>query len=131
MAADTLGIVHIMVSLFFRFFGMRDLAAADVLWFSAHVGIGWHIYHKKHLQTLTTPWRIVYSVFGSGIFNFGTVLFWGTVKALVPKLQDGLKVLFGFSSGAFLLYIGHSYLDYVDSCVNTTENEVFSADGTD
>lgn len=99
----------------FRFFGTRDLAAADFLWFNAHVGIGWYIYHTKHIQTLPAPWRVTYSVFGSGIFNFGTVLFWGTVKALVPKLPDPLKILFGFGSGLLLLYIGHSYLDTVDS----------------
>ena len=54
-------------------------------------------------------------MFGSGILNFGTVLFWGTVKALVPKAPDALKILFGFGSGLVLLKIGHSYLNFVDS----------------
>lgn len=106
---------------FSRFFGTRDLAAADFLWFNAHVGIGWYIYHRKHIQTLQTPWRVAYSVFGSGIFNFGTVLFWGTIKALVPKLPDAVKIVFGFSSGMLLLYLGKSYLDFVDSFVTSDD----------
>ena len=65
-------------------------------------------------------------MFGSGIFNFGTVLFWGTVKALVPKAPDALKVLFGFGSGLVLLKIGHSYLNHVDS--KLTEDSASSSE---
>ena len=39
----------------------------------------------------------------------------------MPKLPDAVKIVFGFSSGMLLLYLGKSYLDFVDSFVTSDD----------
>lgn len=54
-------------------------------------------------------------MFGAALFNFGSVLMWGTSKALLPNVPEGLKVLFGLGSGLTLLYIGWSLTSFLNT----------------
>ena len=87
---------------------------SNCLWFNAHVGTGLYIYNRPIVRQAPIPRRIAYSVFGAMIFNFGTVLFWATTKAVLPK-NNLLRTIFGIGSGAALLYLGHDYLHFIDS----------------
>ncbi|KAL3876934.1 hypothetical protein ACJMK2_034714 [Sinanodonta woodiana] len=98
---------------FSEFWGKYHMRAADVLWFNAHIGIGLYLYQRPHLQRAPVKWRVVYSLFGTAIFNFGSVLFWGVCKTLMPE-SPILRFLFGLSSGVLLLFVGKRYLDYID-----------------
>ncbi|ESO87148.1 hypothetical protein LOTGIDRAFT_107196 [Lottia gigantea] len=94
-------------------FQHRDVVIANCFWFEAHIGIGLYLYGSKHLQKASTVHRVEYAVFGSFLFNFGSVLFWATCKSLMPK-DSALRTLFGLGSGLALLYIGKEYVDHID-----------------
>jgi len=102
--------------IYFSLFAPYDLVIANSLWFTAHVGTGLYIYGRKHIGYQNTPNRIMYSVFGSVIFNFGGVLVLATAKSLLPC--QSLRAGFGIVAGLIFLYIGKSYLDMVDAVTN-------------
>ncbi|XP_045214092.1 uncharacterized protein LOC123564511 [Mercenaria mercenaria] len=99
---------------FIEVFGSRTVIAADALWFNAHIGFGIYLYRRNFLQAASTQWKVIYSVFGSAVFNFGSVLLWGTSKALLPTVPEGIKVLFGLGSGLLLMYVGWHWTDFLN-----------------
>ncbi|KAI0213224.1 hypothetical protein LSAT2_001774 [Lamellibrachia satsuma] len=109
--------LNVMTPNVFRsLFAPHDLVVANSLWFTAHLGAGLYIYNRKHIQYQTGPYRIMYSVFGSVIFNFGSVLIYATTKSLLPC--QSLRAVAGVALGLVFLCIGKSYLDMVDSVTN-------------
>ena len=86
---------------------------ANSLWFNAHFGVGLYMYPRRHMKAAPRYQRIIYSVFGAAMFNFGSVLFWATTKTLLPK-SNALRIIFGLGTGAALLGIGKHYIDYID-----------------
>ncbi|KAK7502370.1 hypothetical protein BaRGS_00006323 [Batillaria attramentaria] len=107
--------IHIMNTSWFRsVFHNRDVVVANSFWFNAHIGVGLYLFGSVHLRQAPINRRILYSVFGSFLFNFGSVLFWATCKSLLPE-RPGLRALFGLVSGFVLLYVGKEYVDYIDS----------------
>ncbi len=97
----------------FSLFAPSDLIVSNCLWFNAHLGIGLYLYSRQHMKNTSSYRRIMYSVFGAVMFNFGSVLFWATTKALLLK-NEMIRSLFGLGSGLALLYIGREYLDFID-----------------
>ncbi|KAK3089848.1 hypothetical protein FSP39_007056 [Pinctada imbricata] len=111
---------------FRRFCGDTDFIIANGLWFNAHIGIGIYLFNRNHLKKVSTHKRILYSVFHTFIFNFGSVMFWATSKALLQN-DSIIKAIFALTSGGALLMIGKSYLDHVDIVVEESE----TCDGID
>ena len=107
---------NITLFIYFRLFAPNELVVANSLWFTAHLGVGLYIYGRKHIQYKPGPVRIMYSVFGSVIFNFGSVLVFATSKSLLPC--ESLRAVVGVTTALVFLYIGKSYLDMVDSVTN-------------
>ncbi|XP_076449422.1 uncharacterized protein LOC143285866 [Babylonia areolata] len=108
--------IHIMNTSWFKsVFHNNDVRVANTFWFNAHVGIGLYMFGSSHLRQAPINRRILYSVFGSFLFNFGSVLFWATSKTFLPA-KPGLLAMFGLASGFVLLYVGKEYVDYIDSC---------------
>lgn len=106
--------IHIMNASWFRsVFHSHDVVVANSFWFNSHVGLGLYLFGSSHLRDAPINRRILYSVFGSFLFNFGSVLFWATCKSLLSD-RPGLRALFGLTSGFILLYVGKEYVDYVD-----------------
>ena len=106
--------LNVMNPTFFRsVFAPNELLVANSLWFNAHLGIGLYLYGRKHMRQGTTYQRVLFSVFGTVLFNFGSVLFWATTRALVLK-NDILRSLFGVGTGIAMLFIGKEYLDFID-----------------
>ena len=102
------------VTLHHRFCSPYEPIVANCLWFNAHIGTGLYIYTRRHMERSTSPQRVIFSVFGAVLFNFGTVLFWAATKTLLPE-RDLLRTLFGFSSGMLLYAIGREYLKFIDN----------------
>ncbi|ELU03299.1 hypothetical protein CAPTEDRAFT_189613 [Capitella teleta] len=105
---------------YLRVFSPNDLAVANGLWLNAHVGVGARLYTSKHMKNMCTSKRVVYTAFGTVMFNFGSVLFWATSKKLLPKCKT-FTMLFGLASGVALLAIGEMYLREIDSKTQTAE----------
>ncbi len=107
-------IIGLTVFFFFSsLVGSSQHVVANCLWFNSHLGVGMFLYSRKHLRRAPMYYRVLYSVYGAVIFNFGTVLFWATTKALLPKCNY-LRTIFGVLSGIAFLAIGKEYIDFVD-----------------
>lgn len=102
-----------------RVFSPHEQLAANTFWLSAHIGTGLYIYSRRHMHSAPKQWRIVYSVGGAVLFNFGTILFLATSKVLLPK-SDAFRVLFGVVSGVAFLSVARRYLAFVDDAVSST-----------
>ena len=63
---------------------------------------------KKIFKTI-----IIFSVYGSAIFNFGTVLIMSIVRSIFPD-NPALRLGVGLSSSAAILFVGRRYIQYID-----------------
>ena len=113
----------IKVLYYFRFISPNEEFIANCLWINSHFGVGCYIYNKIHLQQAPVYQKILYSSFGSVIFNFGTLLFWVSAKKVLPDCPfTGLT--FGLMSSCTFLFIGSHYLSYVDKRLQQIEAEI-------
>jgi hypothetical protein len=53
------------------------------------------------------------SIYGSAMFNFGTVLVMSIVRSICPD-SEATRLSLGLSSSAALLFIGRRYIQYID-----------------
>ncbi|KAH9495425.1 hypothetical protein Btru_015086 [Bulinus truncatus] len=101
---------------FNRAFGDVHRVVRNVLWCTAHCGIGLYIYSRRHIRKLPASRAVFYSLFGTAVFNFGSCMVWGLGQALLPR-SPALRVAFSLLTSSMLLYAGQDYLQYVDmSC---------------
>merc|ERR1712038_62055 len=117
--------INILAPKYFQrmFFGCPYVPAiTNSLWFNSHLGVGLYIYNRKHLTKASKPERVMFSVYGAVLFNFGTVLFWATSKRLLPKCSF-VTALFGVGSTIVCYFIGHRYLNWVDRQVMHSDVE--------
>ncbi|XP_074648843.1 uncharacterized protein LOC141904190 [Tubulanus polymorphus] len=104
--------------LYKNLFAPHELLVSNKLWFNAHLGVGLYLYSRKHMITASAYQRIMYSIFGTVVFNFGSVLLWATTKALLPECVY-MRSFFGLISGTSLLLIGKEYVAHLDKkCIN-------------
>lgn len=82
----------------------------------SHVGAAVYIYHRPSFSLYPTKERLVYSLFGSTVFNLSSILSWSVLHVGLPKDELG-KSLVGFACSLTYLYIGYRYLRSVDSRV--------------
>ncbi|UJR13928.1 hypothetical protein I4U23_000933 [Adineta vaga] len=106
-------------TLFSRYLGSQiDQTFSNTLLFGSHIGITTYLYTSKHLRNADTFERVLYSVYGSAIFNFGTVLVMSIVRSIFPD-NELLRLGIGLSTGIALLYIGKRYINYIDHVFDT------------
>ncbi|CAF1001781.1 unnamed protein product [Adineta steineri] len=106
-------------NLFTRLLGPRiDLPISNILLFGSHVGVTSYLYTSKHLRKADKFERLLYSVYGSAMFNFGTVLVMSLVRSIFPD-NETLRLGIGLSTGAALLFIGRKYVNYIDQVFET------------
>ena len=79
----------------------------------SHVGTAVYIYHRPSFSLYPTKERLLYSLFGSTMFNLGSILSWSVLQVGLPKDEIG-KSLVGFACSLTYLYIGYRYLRSVD-----------------
>lgn len=99
--------------LFKRTLSPYDMGLSNALWLNAHIGVGLYVYTRPHLTAKSEKEKVVYSVFSSVLFNFGTVLLLATAKKLLPE-HETTATLFGLATTGALFYIGKSYLNCID-----------------
>lgn len=95
-------------------FPRNNYVVANSLLFNAHLGSGLYLYSRDHMKLAPQYHRIMYSVYGSLVFNFGSVLLWAVTKALLPDSKV-LRTIFALSTSICMLTIGKEYIDFVDS----------------
>ncbi|XP_074103657.1 uncharacterized protein LOC141530460 [Cotesia typhae] len=81
------------------------------------VGMGSYIYTREHMKPARPVVRVMYSVTGALLFNFGSVLIWAVVKSVFGMNKVTQCTLAGTATGTALIIGGHVYLNFVDSQV--------------
>ncbi|XP_018901210.2 uncharacterized protein [Bemisia tabaci] len=97
------------------YFPNRDVT--NILFLHSFTGLGLHLYSRPHLYCLRNPHKMIYGVYGSLIFNFGSVLIWVILGRFLCSQKPSTSVFVGLGSGLTLGLIGKWYLDHVDSTV--------------
>ncbi|GAB6028523.1 hypothetical protein CHUAL_002672 [Chamberlinius hualienensis] len=87
---------------------------ANSLLITSHVGCVLYLVNSKHLLSSTTVQsRYMYGIYGSLLFNFGSVLIWAVTKAILPE-DNIIRSILGLSSTLCLVLIGREYIHHVD-----------------
>jgi hypothetical protein len=84
------------------------------------VGSALFIAGRPHLTDAPLKLRIVYSVYGSVLFNMGSVLTWAIVRSLLPNYSV-LATVAGLTIGFALTGCGITYLSYNDEAVKSNK----------
>lgn len=71
-------------------------------------------------MTILIKYFYKYSVYGSILFNMGSVLSWAIVRSLLPN-NTALATVAGIISGGILTGCGIAYLDYNDKSVKANK----------
>jgi len=103
--------------LFCSVFPGSELLVSNALLLTSHVGLGSYLYGRQHMQLAPQPWRVIYSVCGTMMFNLGSIMFCAITKVLLPR-TDALRTLFGIVSGITFLNVAGRYLQFVDNKVS-------------
>lgn len=90
---------------------------ANCLLFNSHIGVGVYLFFRPHIRSLPSFHRVMFSVYGSVLFNFGSILLWVTTKTVLQNVPSPwwMRSLFALSSAIGLLIIGSEYVKYVDA----------------
>ena len=80
------------------------------------VGIGTYLYNRRVFTVMraSKAKHLLWSVFGTWMFNLGSLLFWAICKEICPK-NKLIRAIAVLSSSAGLLFTGNDYLNAVDS----------------
>ncbi|CAF1221312.1 unnamed protein product [Adineta ricciae] len=101
-------------ALFSRLLSSRfDIPISNLLLFGSHVGVTSYLYTSKHLRKAHMFERLLYSIYGSAMFNFGTVLVMSIIRSIFPD-KEPLRLGIGLSTAVALLAIGKKYVNYID-----------------
>ncbi|KFB49652.1 AGAP012587-PA-like protein [Anopheles sinensis] len=73
-----------------------------------------YMYSRPHLKALPSNKRFAYSICGSVLFSFGSVLVWAVLRSAIPRNQ-GLSTALGLSSGLLIAKLSYDYLENNDS----------------
>lgn len=79
----------------------------------SHAGVAVYIYHRPGFVLYPRKERLLYSLFGSTVFNLSSILSWSVLQVGLPNDEVG-KSLVGLACGLTYLYIGCRYLRSVD-----------------
>ncbi|XP_003729526.1 uncharacterized protein LOC100890508 [Strongylocentrotus purpuratus] len=111
--------VHILDrSLLGGCFPKWHLAVANGLLFNAHLGVGLYIYSRPCLQKASISHRVLFSLYGSAMFNFGSVLLFGTGKQVL--LEDRLiGSIYAILASLCFLCVGKYFFDFLDRQVDS------------
>lgn len=80
-----------------------------------------YMYSRPHLKSLPSNKRVAYSICGSVLFSFGSVLVWAVVRSAIPRNQ-GLTTALGLSSGVLIAKLAYDYLENNDNQVVAKKN---------
>lgn len=117
-ASHTIFAVHLLdKSLMPSLFPKWHFGVANGFLFNAHLGVGLYLYNRRSIARAPLPLRILWSVYGSAMFNFGSVLLFSTGKLLL--VNDRLiGTLYAIAASLSFLVIGKQYLEFVDRSID-------------
>ncbi|OQV22440.1 hypothetical protein BV898_03611 [Hypsibius exemplaris] len=98
---------------FSRFFGDRDLSVVNSLLYTSHIGIGLYIYNSPPVCFAASYNRLMYSVFGSVIFNFGSLLLWSTLRNNLSAFHPAARIFLALSTASTMLFVGADYIHFL------------------
>jgi hypothetical protein len=75
-------------------------------------------YIGKIIQQFSNDYNLFFSIYGSAMFNFGTVLIMSIVRTIFPD-NEILRLSIGLSTSVGLLFIGNRYIKYIDQVQDT------------
>lgn len=64
---------------------MNVQAVSNTILFNSHLGVALYVFFRPHMHRLNLWDRVQFSVFSSGMFNFGSLVLAVLVNVLVPK----------------------------------------------
>ncbi|PIK48281.1 hypothetical protein BSL78_14857 [Apostichopus japonicus] len=116
--SHTVFAIHILdKSLIPRFFPVWHFGVANSFLFNSHLGVGLYLYNSRCLSKAPVHNRILWSVYGSVLFNFGSVLLFSTGKLLL--VNDRLiGALYAAAASLSFLVIGKQYVEFVDENID-------------
>ncbi|KAF2362267.1 hypothetical protein FHG87_006971 [Trinorchestia longiramus] len=114
-----------MYSNFHYLFIPRIVSLTNACLGTSILGSGLYISSRKHMQLLPVKQNIMYSVFGSSMFNLGSVLGWALLRSWIsgedgPSIAGGAVLLRAVAGGALavgVIKLAQSYLTFVDKAV--------------
>ncbi|XP_037032542.1 uncharacterized protein LOC119071669 [Bradysia coprophila] len=102
-------------SLAYRLFPKRDVT--NFLLIHTLFGTTLYVFSRPHLQSVDSKKRVAYSILGSSMFTFGSILFWAIARNALPKDNNALSTAVGVASGFAIARLGYDYFSHVDSNV--------------
>ncbi|EDS34366.1 conserved insect protein [Culex quinquefasciatus] len=86
------------------------------------LGTTLYFYSRPHMALVASGQkRAAYSIVGSALFSFGSVLVWAVLRSAIPRNNAAATIL-GLSSGAVLAKLTYDYLDSNDKLVVAKKN---------
>lgn len=86
---------------------------ANSLLFNAHVGTGLYLYNRKHMASAPVVRRMMYTVYGAVLFNFGSIIMWALTKVIVPDCP-WFKGILATASSVCMILAGKEYVNHID-----------------
>ena len=108
MSPFFVGFVRVMPNM-----GLRTI---NCLLFNSHLGFGLYLYMSRQMRSMSVFNRIMFSAFGSVIFNFGSILFCATTRALLPD-NTWIRVLFSLFTSFGFLTIAKEYIECINKMI--------------
>ncbi|KAH7717413.1 Protein C09G9.1 c [Aphelenchoides avenae] len=97
-------------------FPVNVQAVSNTILFNSHLGVALYVFFRPHMHRLNLWDRVQFSVFSSGMFNFGSLVLAVLVNVLVPKRLPMLpKSILAAGLSVFVMTSGANYLRYIDS----------------
>ncbi|XP_037084230.1 uncharacterized protein LOC119104616 [Pollicipes pollicipes] len=91
----------------------RSVPVSNLALVHANLGIGLYLFGSRHLRHQHICKKVTFSVFGSLLFNMGSVLLFAILRQATPECAT-FRAMIGMTSAAGLLYIGKTYVDHLD-----------------
>ncbi|XP_055347737.1 uncharacterized protein LOC129594903 [Paramacrobiotus metropolitanus] len=123
MSYQALSMHLVHKGIFSRFFGDRDLSIVNSLLYTSHIGIGLYIYNSPPVCFAASYNRLMYSVFGSVLFNFGSLLLWSTLRNAAQSFHPLAKIFLALSCATTLLFVGTDYMHFLHAWLRGEYND--------
>lgn len=79
------------------------------------IGMATYLYNRPVFDVMDSPKskRLLWSLFGTWMFNFGSLMLWAICKEISPDYKV-IRAIMALASSAGLVYVGVDYLREVD-----------------
>jgi len=91
-------------------------AVADLLLASSNAALGVYIYNSNHMKKISKVHRCAYSVFGSLMFNLGSLTLTVILRGFMRMSKDSLclRSMVASAISYALLFLGYKYANAID-----------------